>query len=238
MIKNNEIPTAEKIQIGNKVHYKDVPENTTVIEEDNQVDFSKFFDDDNSKTVETIEEKEIVKEPRPKKEKEVKKNYKFTSMFWLYNIENKIESNCDVVNISYNSNFGNLRISFFNYPNDRIKNHSEIDKVLFFNNLSHIVSITIYPTDCFKILSDLCKSFQFIEPLYYNGEPWQLERPITHIEKNIKENNLIMGIWTKNEEGYLNPINYNFSNINYEMLKHSCNFAVNGGFISSSNNVN
>ena len=118
------------------------------------------------------------------------KNYHIVDMFWL-NYEGiktiKEDSNLvEFVIISYNLDFGNLRISFYQIPDNAIYNN-----IVFNQSLKLLVAGTIYPTSAFKAIY-IKEPFTCIEQLIIrNNEKWEKERPITAIQNtSIDENNL------------------------------------------------
>ena len=108
--------------------------------------------------------------------------YKIIDLFWLLNskIEGTSEGNPDqneaqFVSISYNIQFGNLRISFFNIPQGAIQKH-----VVFYNKLQRLTTGTVYASGSFRLLeSKTGDSFTCLEQLFQEtGQDWQSQRPM------------------------------------------------------------
>jgi hypothetical protein len=118
------------------------------------------------------------------------KNYHIIDMFWLnYEGDETINDNPNLVEfviISYNLDFGNLRITFHQIPDNAINNN-----VVFNQSLKLLVAGTIYPSSAFKAIHTK-KPFTCIEQLIIrSGEKWEKERPITAIQNTSEdENNL------------------------------------------------
>jgi hypothetical protein len=136
-----------------------------------------------------------IEVPTPTNESEIskntyynnsKKNYHIIDIFWLnYEGDESVKNNKNLVEfitISYNIDFGNLRINFYQIPDNAVD-----ENVVFNQSLKLLVSGTIYPSSCFKALNYF-KPFNCIEQLIIrNNEKWEKERPIVAIYNNKDE---------------------------------------------------
>lgn len=175
---------------------------------------------------------------KPIEEKSNVPKYHIMDMFWMFNpkysnvINGKDKFNDNeshFVNISYNMDFGNLRISFYQVPNGAIHNST-----VFLQKLIRLTAGTIYPSSCFNISNNSKTSeFSCIEQLVSNtNQQWEKERPIVHINKYHDEKNInLLGIRMTIFDIITNKtFYYDFYDSQLEMLKHACNFAYNDGF--------
>jgi hypothetical protein len=165
------------------------------------------------------------------------KNYiKMIDMFWLLN-EKFVNSKNGVIGrneahfvmISYNIIFGNLRISYHSVDNETIQGN-----IVYSDSLRKktLVVGTIYPASLFKLGAlQVGQSFRCIEQLFTKtGEPWQKNRPITDVKREILKDNkdtIIITIYNRenNTSSY-----YEFSGWQKEALIHSARFAITSGF--------
>jgi len=115
----------------------------------------------------------------------IKSKYNIFDMFWLINEDvfedlNKLEENeAHFISISFNIDFGNLKITLCNLTEEAIDDH-----VLFRQNMETLISGTIYPSSAFRILKSKEKSIICMEQLINKtGEKWQKERPMIQINK-------------------------------------------------------
>jgi len=121
--------------------------------------------------------------------------YNILDIFWLLNpnyLKNQIDKQsskveAEFVTLSYNLDFGNIKINLYNINPDSIQNN-----VIFLQSMTLLVSGTIYPASAFKILN-ITEDVKFtcIEQLITNtNENWQKERPIVQLEKSNNYINL------------------------------------------------
>ena len=120
------------------------------------------------------------------------KKYNIVDMFLLqYEGEDKIDNNpnlIETVKISYNQDFGNLRITF-----NQIPEIAKYNNIIFMQKMKQLVTGTIYPTDCFKAIHTET-SFNCTETLINKtGESWEKERPVVAIQ-NLQNNEYYMWI--------------------------------------------
>lgn len=152
------------------------------------------------------------------------KNYHIIDMFWLnYEGNETIKEDSNLVEfviISYNLDFGNLRISFHQIPDNAIDNN-----IVFNQSLKLLVAGTIYPSSAFKAIHTK-EPFTCIEQLIIrSNEKWEKERPIVSIQNKSKdENNLSFIIAIKNvidNQQYLYEFNDWQAKALYSCLEHT-----------------
>jgi len=153
--------------------------------------------------------------------------YKIMDLFWMinpkfYNKQQPNQNEAHFVIISYNIDFGNIRISFFNLTSNSIQNGN----IIFLENLKRTVSGTIYPATAFNAISSPKLATICLEQLFRQipGATWQQERPVCTIEKN--EELLRFSIKDPKSGSHF----YDFSGWQREAFLHACNFAVTQGF--------
>jgi len=156
----------------------------------------------------------------------VKSKYNIFDMFWLINEEifddlNNLEPNqAHFVSISFNMDFGNLKVTLCNLTDEALDNH-----VLFRQHMTTLISGTIYPSSAFRILNSKEDSFVCMEQLINKtGEAWQKERPMVQI--NRREDNYECVI--------TNPLNNNtykyiFKDWQKDAFEHSLKYVYNQG---------
>ena len=127
--------------------------------------------------------------------------YNIMDLFWLINpnyLENRKSNNnsamkeAEFITISYNLDFGNLKVNLYNITPNAIK-----DNVVFLQSMTLLVSGTIYPASSFKLMNVLeYNKFTCIEQLITNThEQWQSERPIVTLER--REDGIVVTITNK-----------------------------------------
>ncbi len=155
-----------------------------------------------------------------------KQKYKIFDLFWLinpkfYNKQQPAPGESHIVIISYNADFGNLRISFFNLTNNSIQNN-----LVYLENLKRTVVGTIYPATAFNAYNTPNLATICLEQLFRQipGATWQQERPVCTIQKgegkirfNIKD--------PKNGEYF-----YDFIGWQRDAFLHACKFIYTTGF--------
>lgn len=258
--KNTKIPDASQIQIGtkfsessqtsninnfnddinsNSITYEDIH----IIEDQINKHLNTFEDPDNTDIVipdmnlhyNNIEQKndEFNKFQNSDTTKNIK--YHIMSLFWIINP--KIQSNkpldeneVDAVTISYNMDFGNLRIEFYKIPNGAIR-----DNVMFLNKLDQKATGTIYPASCFRALHNEIDVDDFIciEQLVMDtGEHWQHNRPMVRI---YRERDIIrIDIWDPaKKEQFM----YDFIGYQKKLIEHAFAFVLENGFKLHGQNI-
>lgn len=181
-----------------------------------------IFHNELPKDDEIIDEK---KEEICEVDKTQKKDYTIMSLFWLYNEKlfdknsKFYENEAQFCTISYNCNFGNVRLDYYDIPQTAIKGH-----VVFLNLLNKKISGTIYPASLFKIKCLKIGAFTCMEQLVtHTGEEWQSQRPVCQIKK--LENSILLGI---SDHTGLSSV-YEFKDWQYHAFMHCVNFALNQG---------
>jgi len=154
-----------------------------------------------------------------------KQQYKILDMFWLLNpkYSNKqqpAQKEAQFVLLSYNINFGNLRISFFDLTQNSIVNN-----VVFLGNMKRTVSGTIYPMAALQIVSSVRLSMKCMEQLFQDtGAEWQHSRPVCQIQKNEQTIRLII------TDQKIGAYFYDFTNVQKDAFLQTCQFAYTKGF--------
>lgn len=88
----------------------------------------------------------------------------------------------EFVSVAFNQDFGNLKVSFYQIPDE-----AEYNNVVFSQSLKLLVSGTIYPSSAFRAVSTT-KSFNCLEQLITKtNQPWEKERPIVAIQNLGKD---------------------------------------------------
>lgn len=152
--------------------------------------------------------------------------YKIFDLFWLINPkfymkQQPIQGEAHFVIISYNVDFGNLRISFFNLTNNSIQ-----ENIVYLENLKRLVSGIIYPATAFNIVESNRVSTTCIEQLFRQipGAQWQQERPICTVEKNEEKIRFVV-----KDQKYGTHF-YDFIMWQREAFLHACKFVFTKGF--------
>lgn len=135
------------------------------------------------------------------------KKYNIVNLFWLLHESRLSFKNnkewADLLTISFNIDFGNLRLEFLKTNDNSIIN----DACLFLNTSTRLCNSTIYPSSAFKIVTKYNQFLNYIkvnhsqkiEPIKIScieelinntNEQWQYERPITSVYL-MYENNII-----------------------------------------------
>ncbi|HKL43794.1 MAG TPA: hypothetical protein VJ892_00780 [Candidatus Absconditabacterales bacterium] len=157
----------------------------------------------------------------------IKSKYNIFDMFWLVNEDifediNKLEENqVHFISISYNMDFGNLKLTLCNLTEEAIDNH-----VLFRQHMTTLISGTIYPSSAFRILNSNEHEIICMEQLINKtGEAWQKERPMVQVNKYDSKYECII----------INPLNnksykYIFKDWQKNAFEHSLKYIYNEGF--------
>ena len=173
-----------------------------------------------------VEITKTYEEPEKSIPEKVNKNYKIQNLFWLLNPKILSGGELDSTEsmfctISFNIDFGNLRIQFLNLEKDTcIKKN-----VFFLNEMTPLIDGVIYQTDCYRILTETNNSFYIFENLItFTNEDWQHKRPLLHIEKTPSYIKLCM-------ENYNGTIKYNyvFNDYQKEIFLYACKYAITTG---------
>jgi len=162
-----------------------------------------------------------------------KGSYHIMDLFWLINEKKSagvaLEDNeAEFITMSFNMDFGNLRISYYEIPKGAI-----YGATVFQQSLKRTVVGTIYPASCFKLInSDSDDMFCMEQLITDTGEQWQKERPwckISRIDDDIKL--AITDPAAKKESWFI------FKNWQKKALLHACKFAYKEGFKLHGQNI-
>ena len=154
--------------------------------------------------------------------------YKIVDLFWLINPkfyanprQQPVQSEAHFVILSFNLDFGNMRIAFFNLTNNSIQNN-----VVYLENLKRLVTGTMYPATAFNICNSSRLSTTCLEQLFRQipGANWQQERPVCIVEKH--EEKVRFTIKDPKNGTYF----YDFIGWQREAFLHACNFSFTKGF--------
>ena len=151
--------------------------------------------------------------------------YKILDMFWLLNpkyiakqVFNRNEA--QFVILSYNINFGNLRISFFELTPKSIQG-----TVVFLSEMKRTVSGTIYPISSLNIVRKTKLDMMCIEQLFQDtGADWQHNRPMCQIQKN--ENQIRLTV----KDPKLGQYFYDFIDVQKDAFLYACQFTYTKGY--------
>lgn len=164
-----------------------------------------------------------------------KSTYHIMDLFWLINSNYKNkellkDGEAEFITVSFNMDFGNLRIAMYSIPEDALHQN-----VVFQQSLKRLVAGTIYPASCMKITSQ-CNSDNPIvcmEQLITNtGEQWQRERPITVVHKSDELIKVEIIDPSANNKFF-----FNFSNWQLESFINACQFVYTQGFQLHGQNI-
>jgi hypothetical protein len=154
--------------------------------------------------------------------------YAIIDLFWLINQkfyatpkQAPAANEAHFVILSFNLDFGNMRISFFNLQNNSIQGN-----IIYLENCKRTVSGTIYPSTAFNIFNSQRLSTVCLEQLFKQvpGATWQQERPICTVQKH--ETAIRFNIKDPKYGEYF----YDFTGWQREAFLHACNFTFNKGF--------
>ena len=170
-------------------------------------------------------------------EEQTQKKYNMFDLFWLvdpnhFNKEFTYPTNMAHFTIlSFNINFGNLRIVFYELPQNAVYNST-----VFHDKLRLLSVGTIYPAACLRIIEPLKnnepEAFICMEQLIKYGDDWEKERPILHIKKEIDKTTVNITSSDRQTTHY-----FEFTNYSKTALEHACNFVINNGFNLRGQNV-
>jgi hypothetical protein len=164
-----------------------------------------------------------------------KSPYHIIDLFWFINpnLSNRqqfMNEESHFCQVSYNIDFGNMKITLFKIPNGALQGH-----VIFLMSLLRLTSGTIYPSSLFKLINesennkkDETSVFTCLEQLVVKtGEPWQSNRPVCSFEVN---SDIILTITDRNGAFF-----YKFSDWQKKALIHAAKFATNEGYVLTGN---
>ncbi len=161
--------------------------------------------------------------PSPAKQK-----YAIVDLFWLINPkfymnprQQPAQTEAHFVILSFNLDFGNMRVAFLNLTNNSIQGN-----VVYLENLKRLVAGTVYPATAFNAYTSPRLSTTCLEQLFKQipGANWQQERPVCTIEKN--EEKIRFTVKDPRNGTYF----YDFIGWQREAFLYACNFAYTKGF--------
>jgi len=166
--------------------------------------------------------------PAPVPATNTQQKYKIVDLFWLLNP--KLYTNprpalgtneAHFTILSFNLDFGNMRVAFFNLTNNSIQGN-----ILYLDNCKRTVSGTIYPATCFNAFHSPRLSTTCLEQLFKQipGANWQQERPVCTIQKNEEKIRFTV------KDPKFGEFFYDFISWQREAFLHACNFAFTKGF--------
>ena len=152
--------------------------------------------------------------------------YKILNLFWLinpkaYSGDTMLDGEVHFTTISYNVNFGNLRIELSSMANDSI-----VGQMICLNKVNRLVNATIYPTAMFQVVSNVPEVFCMEQIINYNNSDWQ--------------NNLKPAKFNTSEKGIILTIEnscYEFIDWQKEVLLYACKFGLNQGLTLTGQNL-
>jgi len=153
--------------------------------------------------------------------------YQILNLFWLINP--KAYSNAPLLDgevhftsISYNVNFGNLRIELGTMSNESI-----VGQMICLNKVNRILSATVYPTAMFQLVSGCPEVFCMEQIINYTNADWQ--------------NKLKPAKFATSESGSIvltiDSNCYEFVEWQKEALLYSCKFGLGQGLLLSGENL-
>lgn len=154
--------------------------------------------------------------------------YKIFDLFWMLNpkfyakpAQQPVSGEAHFIVMSFNIDFGNLRVSMFNLNSNSIQNN-----IVYLKNLKRTVSGTIYPATAFNAFTSARLSTTCLEQLFEQipGASWQQERPVCTIGKNEE----LIRFTVKDPK--FGTYFYDFTGWQREAFLHACNFTFTKGF--------
>ena len=177
---------------------------------------------------------EPIMQPIPQPQVQ-KSTYHIMDLFWLINDKYKnpetmSDGESQFITISYNMDFGNLRVAMYKIPEEAIHQN-----VIFQQSLTRLIAGTIYPSSCLKYGN--CgfshEPIVCIEQLINNtGEQWQRERPITYMYKQEQMTKLVIMDPVKQEKFF-----FDFKDWQLEAFNNACQFVYTQGFQLHGQNI-
>lgn len=159
-------------------------------------------------------------------QKQKKQKYKIIDLFWLINPkfyakQQLLQGEAHFVILSFNIDFGNMRLSYFNLTNNSIQNN-----IVYLENLKRTVSGTMYPATAFNVFNSPRITTICIEQLFQQtpGANWQQERPVCTVQKNEEK------IRFQVKDPKYGEYFYDFISWQRDAFLHACNFTFTKGF--------
>lgn len=151
----------------------------------------------------------------------IKSKYNMIELFCLINEEIFVkDKQVHCVDLSFNMDFGNLKITYYTLTPESIDNH-----VIFKQSMNMLTTATIYPSSAFRILnSDETEIVCMEQLINKTNEDWQKQRPMVEIHKEKNKYSVIIHEYTKKRYMYV------FENWQAKAFEHSLEFVYNTGF--------
>jgi hypothetical protein len=152
-----------------------------------------------------------------------KATYNIINMFWLvnpkaYSGEAYLTNEVHFVTISYNINFGNLRIEVCNMSNESIK-----DQLICLNKIQKLTNGTVYPSAMFQLVCKIPEVICYEQIINYDGSDWQNKvNPVKFV--TTEKGSIVMAIGQHV---------YEFAGWQKEALLYACKFALKEGMMLS-----
>lgn len=152
----------------------------------------------------------------------IKSKYNIIELFYLIDEEVFFkDKQVHCVDLSFNMDFGNLKISFFELTSESINNH-----VIFKTSMKLLISGTIYPSSAFRVLNSNETKIVCMEQLINNtNEQWQKERPMVEINHDLEKDNYSVTIY----DHLKNKYTYIFKDWQKKAFEKSLKFVYNEG---------
>ena len=172
--------------------------------------------------------------------------YHIMELFWFLNpryttdLESIPLEEAHFCQLSYNIDFGNLKVTFYKVPNGALEGHK-----IYLMSCKRMTSVSIYPSSLFKVIrsdegfranTGLTQDMKPItvtcmEQLIFNtGEAWQHERPMAIF---VTDNNIRLTI---RDPKYGDSF-YLFQNWQKDALIQAANFVLNQGLVLTGQNI-
>jgi hypothetical protein len=152
--------------------------------------------------------------------------YQILNMFWLinpkaYSNEEMKAGEANFASISYNVNFGNLRVELCNMTQESI-----VNQMICLNKINRLLSATVYPAAMFQVVSGVPEVFCMEQIINYNNADWQ--NNLKGAKFNTDEKGITLGIAEHC---------YEFAGWQKEALLYACKFGLNQGLVLSGENL-
>ncbi len=153
--------------------------------------------------------------------------YQILNMFWLinpkvYSGEAMLPNEVHFVTISFNINFGNLRIEVCNMTKESIKEH-----LVCLNKIQRLSNGTVYPTAMFQLVCKTPEVACMEQVINYDGSDWQNKiNPVKFVTN--ANGNITM---------YIAQHCFEFTGWQKEALLYACKFGLNQGMVLSGENI-
>ncbi len=172
--------------------------------------------------------------------------YHIMELFWFLNplyttkLEDMALEEAHFCQLSFNIDFGNLKVTFYKVPNGALEGHK-----IYLMSCQRMTSVSIYPSSLFKLIrsfNDYKNSVALSQDpkpvtvtcmeqlIFKTSEQWQQERPMAVFETT---NSIKLTIKDpKWGDGY-----YIFQGWQQEALLHAANFILNQGLALTGQNI-